>query len=46
MVFGVEKNRGPVARLDWGEIQTKNYVPIDIFSQGHEKPLARHKKSP
>ena len=46
MLVGFDKSRGPVARLDWGEIQTKNDVPIDIFSQGHEKPLARHKKSP
>ena len=46
MVVGVEKSRGPVARLDWGDGQTKNEVPTEIFSQGQENPLARGEKSP
>ena len=46
MVVGVDKSRGPVARLDWGDGKTKIDVPTDIFSQGREKPLARGAKSP
>ena len=46
MVVAVEKSQGPFARLDWGDRKTKNEVPTDIFSQGHENPLARGKKIP
>ena len=46
MVVGVENIRGPVARLDWGDVQKKNDVPTDIFSQVHKKPLSRGEKSP
>ena len=46
MVVGVENIQGPVSRLDWGNERTKNDVPTDIFSQGHEKPLARGEKIP
>ena len=38
MVFGVEKSRGPVARLDWGNEQTKSDVSTDIFCQWHASP--------
>ena len=46
MVFGVEKSRDTVPRLDWGDGQTKNDVPTNIFSQGHKNPLDRGKKIP
>ena len=46
MVVGVEKIQGPVARLDWGDGQTKSDVPTDMFSQGLEKPVSRGSKSP
>ena len=45
MVVGVDKSRGPVDRLDWGDGKTKIDVPTDIFSQGREKTLARGAKS-
>ena len=45
MLVGVEKSRGPVARLDWGDGKTENDLPTDIFSQGNEKPSARGGKS-
>ena len=46
MVVGVEKSRGPVARLDWGDEQAKNDVPTDIFSQGHQKALNQGQENP
>ena len=46
MVVGVDKIRGPVARLDLGNGKTKSDVPTDIFSQGRENPLARGAKRP
>ena len=46
MLVGVEKIRIPVARLDWGDGQTKSDAPTDIFSQGRKRPLARGAKSP
>ena len=30
----------------WGNGKTKNDVPTDIFSQGHENPLARGQENP
>ena len=45
MVVGVEKSRGPVAILDWGNGQTKHDMPTNIFSQGRKKPLSRGAKS-
>ena len=46
MLVGVENIQGPVARLDWGDGQTKNDVPTDIFSQGYKNPLARGREKP
>ena len=45
MLVGVDKSQGPVARLDWGDVNMKSDVPTDIFSQGCEKPLSRGEKS-
>ena len=33
MVVLVEKFQGPAVRLDWGNGQTKNDMPTDIFCQ-------------
>ena len=46
MVVRFEKSLFPVARLDWGNRQTKIDVPTDIFSQGRKNSLARGTKIP
>ena len=38
MVVLVENIRGTVARLDWGDGQTKIDVPTDIFFQWRASP--------
>ena len=39
VVVGVEKSRGLVDILDWGDGRTKSNFPTDIFIQGHKNPL-------
>ena len=46
MLVGFEKSQGLVARLYWGDGQTKNDVTTEIFSQGHKKPFARGQENP
>ena len=45
MVVEVEKSRGSVAILYWGDGQTKNDLPADIFIPGQENPLAKGEKA-